>query len=444
MSQLKRQDWVSYGRWVQPPLSGCFWVDVPITHSFRKLAPQFNFSPIIFLDGHTLGVLKDREEVKSWWSILLADESNVLEILTNWEKIFTETTNTHLSVIPNQSNIFDLFKTYQEVAGLWMMAIVLGDTLEEHLISQGRDQTELMEEVYKNLRPTWLQERNRELVNLANQKNTSNFLDLVQTHVTKFSWYGTHHWSGEPYAIEKCLSEMEKLNPESDVQSSEIDFTIKLLESLTYWRTHCAEVTAKVVFSFREVLTQVAQNSNLSYQDLLLFSADEINNSLKSGQPLNFSPEIKERKNGYGCYYKEANKIIVIGEELKNLITELVNEDLQVTATIKGTVASKGPDVEVIGQVSIVIDPSAFASFKEDNILVSAETTPDFVPLMKKAKAIITDRGGITSDAAIVARELGKPCIIGTKNATQILQTGDEIKININLGTIEIINKKSL
>jgi pyruvate,water dikinase len=76
---------------------------------------------------------------------------------------------------------------------------------------------------------------------------------------------------------------------------------------------------------------------------------------------------------------------------------------------------------------------------QEGEILVSAMTTPEFVPAMQKAAAIITDEGGITCHAAIVARELGKPCVIGTKFATQILKDGDMVEVDADKGIVTII-----
>jgi pyruvate,water dikinase len=57
-------------------------------------------------------------------------------------------------------------------------------------------------------------------------------------------------------------------------------------------------------------------------------------------------------------------------------------------------------------------------------------TDPDFVPFMKMASAIVTDKGGITSHAAIVSRELNIPCVVGTENATQIMKTSQEYTVD--------------
>lgn len=94
------------------------------------------------------------------------------------------------------------------------------------------------------------------------------------------------------------------------------------------------------------------------------------------------------------------------------------------------------------GLVRLVLTRKDLEDFKNKEILVAAMTRPEFFPVMKKAGAIITDEGGLTCHAAIIARELKKPCIIGTKNATNFLCNGDEIEVNANKGIIKIIKRK--
>jgi len=68
-------------------------------------------------------------------------------------------------------------------------------------------------------------------------------------------------------------------------------------------------------------------------------------------------------------------------------------------------------------------------------------TTPDFMPAMQKAAAFVTDEGGITCHAGIVARELKKPCVIGTKIATQVFKDGDLVEVDAGQGTVRIIER---
>lgn len=114
----------------------------------------------------------------------------------------------------------------------------------------------------------------------------------------------------------------------------------------------------------------------------------------------------------------------------------VVHQDI---SQIKGNTGSKG---FIKGRVKIVIDPYNDAhKMEEGDVLVTGMTRPEFVPLMKMATAIVTDEGGITCHAAIVSREMKKPCIIGTKNATKILQDGDLIEVDADNGVVKIISR---
>ncbi len=99
---------------------------------------------------------------------------------------------------------------------------------------------------------------------------------------------------------------------------------------------------------------------------------------------------------------------------------------------LRGFTGSPG---KVMGKVKIVNNLESII-LEENEILVCQMTTPDHLPLMQQACAIITDFGGILSHAAIICRELGKPCITSTKIATKVLKDGDLIEVNADRGTI--------
>ena len=86
---------------------------------------------------------------------------------------------------------------------------------------------------------------------------------------------------------------------------------------------------------------------------------------------------------------------------------------------------------------SIVEALKDFSKLKEGDVLVSSMTTPEMVPIMKIASAFVTDEGGVTCHAAIVAREMGKPCVIGTKIATKVLKDGDLVEVNADKGIVK-------
>lgn len=90
-----------------------------------------------------------------------------------------------------------------------------------------------------------------------------------------------------------------------------------------------------------------------------------------------------------------------------------------------------------VGIAKIVLNPEdAQDNMKKGDILVTDMTNPDFVPFMKIASAIVTDKGGITSHAAIVSRELSIPCVVGTETATQVMKAGKEYTVDSQNGIV--------
>jgi phosphoenolpyruvate synthase/pyruvate phosphate dikinase len=106
---------------------------------------------------------------------------------------------------------------------------------------------------------------------------------------------------------------------------------------------------------------------------------------------------------------------------------------------LKGQTAMGG---RARGRVRILRKKSEIPLLQEGEILVTAMTTPDYLPAMRKAAAFVTDEGGVTCHAAIVAREIGKPCVIGTGVATQALRDGDLVEVDADQGVVRILEKK--
>lgn len=100
---------------------------------------------------------------------------------------------------------------------------------------------------------------------------------------------------------------------------------------------------------------------------------------------------------------------------------------------LKGVGASSGT---VKGKVKIILNPSEISEMKEGDILVTKMTNPLFTLAILKSKAVVTDEGGVLCHAAIVSRELNIPCIVGTKNATEVLKDNQEIVVDGKEGVV--------
>ncbi|HXK39345.1 MAG TPA: PEP-utilizing enzyme, partial [Candidatus Paceibacterota bacterium] len=106
---------------------------------------------------------------------------------------------------------------------------------------------------------------------------------------------------------------------------------------------------------------------------------------------------------------------------------------------IRGDTASKG---YAKGKVRLIADAKSLKKIRTGEIIVAQMVAPSFGPAIQDVSAVITDEGGITSHAAIIAREMGIPCIVKTKTATKILETGDLVEVDANAGLVKILKRK--
>lgn len=179
--------------------------------------------------------------------------------------------------------------------------------------------------------------------------------------------------------------------------------------------------------------------SNYEVDDLKYLVYTEIIAFIKEKKSLPSRNSLLERKD---CFYvkyspfwqieffsgKQAEKIILEN----NFFTQNSNQYENLNQ-LKGFSAYGG---KVRGKVRLIRSVVDLKDFEEGEIIISPMTEPSYLPIMKKALAFVTNEGGILCHASIVARELQKPCIIGTKIATHVFKDGDEVEVDATNGII--------
>ncbi|MFH1382259.1 MAG: phosphoenolpyruvate synthase [Chloroflexota bacterium] len=146
-----------------------------------------------------------------------------------------------------------------------------------------------------------------------------------------------------------------------------------------------------------------------------------------------FPQDVEWAKENKQIYIVQTRPVTTIKGMEKAATTAAAQVAITGKVLLKGAPASPGI---ASGPVRLIHDASQIDKVKDGDILVAEMTTPDFVPAMKRAAAIITDRGGRTAHAAIVSRELGIPCIVGTGQATTTLKEGQIITIDGTTGQV--------
>ncbi len=144
-----------------------------------------------------------------------------------------------------------------------------------------------------------------------------------------------------------------------------------------------------------------------------------------------FPQDIEWAREDGDFFVVQTRPVTTLHEEAEAEAEEKIEETAPVL--LKGSAASPGA---AVGGVKIILDPSEIGKVVDGDILVAEMTTPDFVPAMKRAVAIVTDRGGRTAHAAIVSRELGIPCVVGTGNASQLLRNHQVVTVDGSHGLV--------
>ena len=211
---------------------------------------------------------------------------------------------------------------------------------------------------------------------------------------------------------------------------------IKISEDFTWWQDERKRATYFNIDIGCKFLSEIGRRAGYTLDELKYAYPSEIKDVLFNKNPSR--KELQKRFKGSGMIAVEGAFQIVMGEkirELKKLVLgKKSHNDIR---DFRGLSASTG---KAVGPVKVVKSSTEIGKVKPGDILVAVMTRPDYIPAMKKAAAIVTNEGGITSHAAIISREFGIPCIIGTKIATEVLKDGEMVEVNANHGWVRKLN----
>lgn len=167
--------------------------------------------------------------------------------------------------------------------------------------------------------------------------------------------------------------------------------------------------------------------------DAEFFTTDEIISGVYPSATV-----LDQRKKGFVYFKGELHAPESIPDFVQSLGIEIVEEIVADVQELMGQSASTGI---VKGPVKVIFEKGQMGKMQKGDILVASMTTPDFMPAIRLAGSLVTDEGGITCHAAIVARELGVPCVIGTRTATKVLHDGDVVEVDATKGIVTILSR---
>ncbi|MCX6706822.1 MAG: PEP-utilizing enzyme [Candidatus Woesearchaeota archaeon] len=238
----------------------------------------------------------------------------------------------------------------------------------------------------------------------------------------RFGWMKARDGFSDPFTAEDVRSLIRGLKPAKKHPGMNIPKELKKLfkemKELVFFRTSRTDVLYELIFLARPLLKRAGDKYDIPFPEIRYYTIQ----SLIKGKPERYTDD---------CTFASYLGNMHISEE--PLIRE---EKIKEAQEVKGNIAYKGI---ARGAARIVRFVSELDKVKKGDVLVTQMTFPSYVSAMTKASAFVTDEGGITCHAAIVAREMKKPCITGTKIATKIFKDGDIIEVDANHGWVRII-----
>lgn len=291
-------------------------------------------------------------------------------------------------------------------------------------------------------------------------------LDAVQKHYeayfyTKFLFteeqgvYNFEHYLKELVRVVNRVPDLEAEVKKEDAELKEavakINQTVKKLKldekSATFFKEWGGFMVTKIyrryaqlfaLYKISIILGEVGARLGLSIKQVKFMAFDEIKAALLKNKKVSVS-ELNERIKT-AVYYTETGKkgVLISGPDAKRAEEFIVGvkEDLAGMKELKGQTGCSGFAVGTVRIVNVIEDMD---KVKDGDILVSVSTQPDLLPAMKRSAAFVTEQGGVTSHAAIVAREMKKPCVIGTKIATRVLKDGMKVEVDATKGMVRIV-----
>ncbi len=285
-------------------------------------------------------------------------------------------------------------------------------------------------------------------------------LQKIEMHAEKYGWLsrgyeGPITWTTEYFAellkselkqgtnakeklveletTHKMLLEKQKLYEKKLAMNAEYTGLFQVARLFTVIKNERKDVVLKLYSDLDKLMKEIAKRLNITYKQSMYISPPEMPSALLEGK-VDETELTKRQKLSY--ILVNANEMTMFGSKEAVEFLKLIQVEKKEINELQGHCACPG---KARGKVKVINTPIEIHKMQEGDILVSHATEPNLVPAMKKAAAIITDQGGITSHAAIVSRELGVPCVIGTKIATKVFKDGDEVEVDATNGVIKKI-----
>ncbi|MFH1713023.1 MAG: PEP-utilizing enzyme [Candidatus Jacksonbacteria bacterium] len=373
----------------------------------------------------------------------------------------------------------DLLAKYRELACAWYAQYPLDEHFETSIerklaqyfpsshpdfrkfvliFTDPKEMTDVAEERWRLMKLARKFKKNKErLLRLSKRARVD-----INQHLAKFAYINRGLATSKPYTFqdmvervkeawqgEQSLEELIYFSSEHKIEDdykwalkqiklkADLSKLIRQARLHSYLRNRRVEAFFLADYGASFMYNEIARRAKFNPDWIMEITMPEMYGALK-GKSLPAKREMQRRFKNYAMVVREAKtKFIVNRKEIKKLEKKYFVVSKK-TKELKGRMACLGG--VITGRAKVCLDKNQINKVKKGDILITQFTTPDFVPAMERAAAIVADQGGLSSHAAIVSRELGVPCVIDTKNATRLIKDNDLIEIDARQGIIKILS----
>ncbi len=234
----------------------------------------------------------------------------------------------------------------------------------------------------------------------------------------------------------------EEIQKEYQFGEKELHY-IEVLRAIALWTDERKQLHFRLCSKYDGILKELGRRFGFQREELKYLFTEELEKLEKDADTLRETAQWR-MQNEFMTIGEKGMARVASDEEMREIklvaFPEIVYESID---TLRGVVACAGPSAKYRARVKVLHSPKEVSKIEPGEFLVATMTSPNFLIGMSRALGFITDEGGVTSHAAITARETNKPCVIGTKNATKVLKDGDLVEVDTALGTVRILERAS-
>lgn len=219
--------------------------------------------------------------------------------------------------------------------------------------------------------------------------------------------------------------------------NSEQELLLRIAHDMVFIKDERDDYRRQGSYTIQPLFTEIGRRmGDWSLDEVTALLSTELLEFFSTGK-IPHRSTIQERLQGYVMLFQpsDSSPTVTSGKQALTMIQqELQNTTQTHQQEVRGISGSRGT---AVGPAIIVHTKNDLSSVKNGDVLIAVTTHPDFVPAMRRAAAIVTDEGGLTCHAAIVSRELGIPCVVGTKNATATFAHNEQVEVQGDTGIVK-------